>query len=114
MGLTGQHIAVLGGRGMLGTDLCHALRAAGCRVTALDLPEFDITRADHVGQSIAGTLLPNCTYMVGFENPAAREAAWAAFIKHPEWEKMKNDPKYADTVSRITNLILRPLPGSQI
>ena len=66
------------------------------------------------GQSIAGTLLPNLTYMVGFENPAAQEAAWAAFIKHPEWEKMKNDPKYADTVSRITNLNLRPLPGSQI
>lgn len=66
------------------------------------------------GQSIAGALLPNLTYMVGFENPAALETAWAAFIKHPEWEKMKADPKYADTVSRITNLILRPLPGSQI
>jgi hypothetical protein len=66
------------------------------------------------GQSIAGTLLPNLTYMVGFESPAALEAAWAAFIKHPEWEKMKADPKYAETVSRITNLILRPLPGSQI
>ena len=66
------------------------------------------------GQSIAGTLLPNLTYMVGFESPAALEAAWAAFVKHPEWEKLKADPKYADTVCRITNLILRPLPGSQI
>ena len=66
------------------------------------------------GQSIAGTLLPNLTYMVGFENPAAQEAAWAAFIKHPEWEKLKIDPRYAETVSRITNLVLRPLPGSQI
>jgi hypothetical protein len=66
------------------------------------------------GQSIAGTLLPNLTYMVGFENPAAMEAAWAAFIKHPEWDKLKTDPRYADTVSRITNLILRPQPGSQI
>ncbi len=66
------------------------------------------------GQSIAGTLLPNLTYMISFESAAAQEAAWAAFIKHPDWEKLKADPKYADTVSRITNLVLRPLPGSQI
>jgi hypothetical protein len=66
------------------------------------------------GQSLAGTLLPNLTYMVSFENPAAKDAAWATFIKHPEWEEMKTDPKYAETVSRITNLVLRPLPGSQI
>ena len=66
------------------------------------------------GQSIAGALLPNLTYMVGFESPAALEAAWAAFIKHPDWEQLKADPRYAETVSRITNTILRPLPGSQI
>jgi hypothetical protein len=66
------------------------------------------------GQSIAGTLMPNLTYMVGFDSPAALDAAWAAFMKHPDWEKLKGDPKYADTVSRITNLILRPQPGSQI
>lgn len=66
------------------------------------------------GQSLAGALLPNLTYMLSFESAAAQEAAWAAFIKHPDWEKLKADPKYADTVSRITNLVLRPLPGSQI
>lgn len=66
------------------------------------------------GQSIAGTLLPNLTYMVGFENAATMQTAWDAFIKHPEWDKLKADPKYADTVSRITNIVLRPQPGSQI
>jgi len=66
------------------------------------------------GQSIAGTLLPNLTYMVGFENTAAMTAAWDAFVKHPDWDKLKTDPKYADTVSRITNIVLRPQPGSQI
>lgn len=66
------------------------------------------------GQSLAGTLLPNLTYMISFENAAAQEAAWVAFIKHPDWDKLKADPKYADTVSRITNMVLRPLPGSQI
>ena len=42
------------------------------------------------------------------------EAAWAAFMKDPEWQRLKADPTYADTVSNITNLVLRPLPGSQI
>ena len=32
----------------------------------------------------------------------------------PEWTKLKADPAYADTVSNITNLILRPAAGSQI
>ena len=46
---------------MLGTDLCQALRAAGCRVTAPDLPEFDITRADHVELALAGaSAVVNC------------------------------------------------------
>ena len=66
------------------------------------------------GQSLAGTRLPNLTYMLGFDSPAKQEAAWAAFQKDPEWIKLKADPKYADTVSNITNQVLRPLPGSQI
>jgi dTDP-4-dehydrorhamnose reductase len=61
MELANQHIAVLGGRGMLGTDLCQALRAAGCRVRALDLPEFDITRAEHLEPALAGAAaVVNC------------------------------------------------------
>ena len=66
------------------------------------------------GQSIAGTKLPNLTYILAFESPAAQEAAWAAFMKDPDWTKLKADSKYADTVSNITNLILRPVAGSQI
>lgn len=66
------------------------------------------------GQSLAGTALPNLTYMLGFASLAAMDAAWAAFLQDPEWARLRIDPRYADTVSRITNLILRPLPGSQI
>lgn len=66
------------------------------------------------GQSLAGTLMPNLTYMLGFDSPAAMDAAWGVFRQDPEWMKLKADPKYADTVSNITNLVLRPLPGSQI
>ncbi len=66
------------------------------------------------GRSVGGTLMPNLTYMLAFESPSAMEAAWAKFRADPAWIRLKDDPKYADTVSRITNLILRPLPGSDI
>ena len=66
------------------------------------------------GQSIAGTLLPNLVYMLGFESPGAQEAAWEAFLKDPAWTKLKQDTRYAKTVSRISNYVLRPVAGSQI
>jgi len=66
------------------------------------------------GQALAGTLLPNLTYMLSFKNEEAQKKAWDTFLKHPTWDKLKKDPKYRDTVSRITNLILRPVAGSQI
>lgn len=66
------------------------------------------------GQSVAGTRMPNLTYMLGFPSEAARDAAWKTFLSHPEWLAMKADPKFKDTVSNITNMILRPVDGSQI
>ena len=41
-------VAVLGGRGMLGTDLVAACAAGGFDVRSCDLPEFDITDAEHL------------------------------------------------------------------
>ena len=66
------------------------------------------------GQALTGAKLPNLTYMVGFENDEALKAGWAKFQKHPDWLKLKDDPTYRDTVSSITNLVLRPAGGSQI
>lgn len=66
------------------------------------------------GHALSGTKLPNLTYMLGFENEGAQKEAWAKFLKHPEWLKLRNDPMYKDTVSQITNLVLRPTAGSQI
>jgi len=66
------------------------------------------------GQTLAGTKMPNLTYMLGFADEAAQKAAWARFLKDPEWEKLKGDPKYKDTVSTSTNLILKPTAYSQI
>ena len=66
------------------------------------------------GSSIAGTKMPNLHYMLGFENAAVMDATWKKFRDDPAWLKLKDDPRFKDTVSNITNLVLRPLPGSQI
>jgi dTDP-4-dehydrorhamnose reductase len=41
-------VAILGGRGMLGTDLAAACAERGHTVRVYDLPEFDITRPAHI------------------------------------------------------------------
>lgn len=66
------------------------------------------------GESLVGGKMPNLTYMVGFDNADAQKAAWDAFMQHDEWKKMSSDPYFSDTVSNITNLVLKPAKGSQI
>ncbi len=66
------------------------------------------------GQALVGSLLPNLTYMLQFDDMEAMDAAWNAFRNHPDWKSLSKDPEYKDTVSRITNLIMRPLAASQI
>lgn len=66
------------------------------------------------GRDLVGRGLPSLTYMVAFADEAARGKAWAAFGGHPEWVKMRDDPRYADTVSLIDSAILRPTDYSQI
>lgn len=66
------------------------------------------------GHAIAGTKMPNLTYMLGFDDEAAMKKGWAAFLADPAWTKLKNDETYKDTVSNITNIVLRPSAASQI
>jgi hypothetical protein len=66
------------------------------------------------GQALVGSKLPNLTYMLGFEHEEAMKKAWAAFGQDPAWKTLRDDPQYKDTVSTITNLVLRPAASSQI
>ena len=66
------------------------------------------------GQTLVGGKMPNLTYMLGFDDEAAQKEAWGKFTTHPDWNKLKNDPEYKDTVSTITNIILKPTAYSQI
>ncbi|MFV1965894.1 MAG: NIPSNAP family protein [Pirellulaceae bacterium] len=66
------------------------------------------------GEALIGTKLPNLTYMLGFDNREAGEAAWKKFLADPEWTKLKAVEEYKKTVSNITNIYLKPAACSQI
>lgn len=66
------------------------------------------------GQTLIGSNLPHLTYMLSAEGQEAHGKHWDAFRQHPVWEKLKNDPKYADTVSKIANRFVVPTAYSQI
>jgi hypothetical protein len=68
------------------------------------------------GETLVGRKMPNLTYMVAFDDLAAREKNWRTFATSPEWKKLSSMPVYADAeiVSNISNTIMRPLAFSQI
>ena len=68
------------------------------------------------GETLIGQRQPNLTYMLSYEDLAAREKAWRAFGGDPEWQKMRVMPGYSDAeiVSNITNYLVSPLPFSPI
>ena len=66
------------------------------------------------GETLIGNKVTNLTYMLGFDDMAAKEAGWKKFLADPRWDKLKKDPQYKDTVSNITNIMLRPAACSEI
>ena len=66
------------------------------------------------GQALIGSNLPHLTYMLSAEDQAGHKTHWGAFGQHATWKKLKDDPQYADTVSKIYNRFLVPTAYSQI
>jgi NIPSNAP len=68
------------------------------------------------GDNVIGERLPSFTYMLTFDDMAAREKNWATFIADPEWVKLRATEGYTDPeiVSNIASIILRPTPYSQL
>lgn len=55
-------VALLGGRGMLGAEVAAACTRRGGTVRVYDLPEFDITNADHLRQAVEDAdIIINCS-----------------------------------------------------
>jgi len=89
------------------------------KVEMFNSGEIDVMRETGLGpvfygQALIGPNLPHLTYMLSAEDQDSHKKHWDAFGKHPTWDKMKNDPKYAETVSKIYNHFLVPKSYSQI
>jgi hypothetical protein len=68
------------------------------------------------GQTIVGRNMPSLTYMLAYDDLAARDRVWKAFGSDPEWQKLRALPGNSDAeiVSNISNLIVRPAAFSQV
>jgi NIPSNAP len=68
------------------------------------------------GDTLIGSRMPSLTYMLSFEDDAQMDKDWETFGSDPQWKKLVADPRFGfeQTVSNISNLVLGPLPMSQI
>ena len=66
------------------------------------------------GETLIGPRVPNLKYMLLTPDLEANKAGWKKFLVDPAWEQMKAIPKYADTVSKVSNIYLSPTEYSQI
>lgn len=66
------------------------------------------------GETIVGPKQPNVTYMLSYDDLAARDRLWHDFGNDPEWKKLRSQPQLSDAeiVENISNVILRPLAFS--
>jgi NIPSNAP len=83
--------------------------------------EFDVFKSSGAqmvffGDTLIGSRMPSLTYMLSFEDDAQMDKDWDAFGSDPRWKKLVVDPRFGfeQTVSNISNLVLGPLPMSQI
>ncbi len=97
----------------------HSDRAALNKLKMFNAGEVPIFRKTGLtpvffGETVIGAKMPSLTYMLTFADITARDAAWSAFLKDPDWKTMSADPQYKENVSAISDIILRPTPYSQI
>jgi hypothetical protein len=97
----------------------HSDRAALNKLKMFNAGEVPIFRRSGLtpvffGETLIGTKMPSLSYMLTFSDMAARDRAWSAFSKDPEWKALSADAQYRDNVSAISDIILQPTAYSQI
>ena len=97
----------------------HSNRAALNKLKMFNAGEIPIFRRAGLtpvffGETLFGAKMPSLTYMLGFSDMAARDRAWSAFSKDPDWKTLSADPQYRDNVSAISDVILQPTAYSQL
>jgi hypothetical protein len=66
------------------------------------------------GEVLAGPRMASLIYLTWHKDEASRNEAWRAFSAHPDWARIRALPEYAHTATDNKNLLLSPLPYSQI
>jgi hypothetical protein len=105
----------------LRTYEAHSRKANKKKVEMFNVGEIAIFRRTGLqpvifGEALVGTKLPNLTYMLVFDDMAARDKNWATFVGDPEWKKLSTTPGYTnpEILTNITSVFLRPTGYSQI
>jgi hypothetical protein len=77
---------------------------------------FDQTGIHSVcyGEVLAGPRMPSLIYLTWYKDETSRNEAWSKFGAHPDWNRIRTLPQYAHTATDNRNLLLSPLPYSQL
>ena len=65
-------------------------------------------------QALSGPNLPHLRYITSGPDLDSHLAGWKKFGPHPIWQKLKQDPRYADSTSRNTTRFLTPKSYSEL
>jgi hypothetical protein len=81
-----------------------------------EIPIFDQVGINSVcyGEVLAGPRMPSLIYLTWYKDEPTRDEAWKKFGAHPDWLRIRGLPEYANTATDNRNLLLSPLPYSQL
>jgi hypothetical protein len=78
---------------------------AGGEVALFDKLGFN---AVFYAEVLSGSQMPNLMYMTTFPDQESRDEHWKSFVDAPEWNVLKEMPKYQNNVSRNDTRFLYP------
>ncbi|NOS70213.1 MAG: NIPSNAP family containing protein [Verrucomicrobia bacterium] len=105
----------------LRTYEAHSRKANRKKVEMFNVGEIEIFRRCGLrpvffGEGLVGRNLPQLTYMLVFDDMAARDKNWGTFVSDPAWKKLSTTPGYTnpEILTNITSVFLRPTGYSQV
>lgn len=91
------------------------------KINMFNSEEIEIFRKTGVnplffGETLVGDKMPNLTYVAYYDDMAARDKAWSAFLAHPDWIRIRSKPGWGndDIVANVGNTHMKPLDFSPI
>ena len=89
------------------------------KVKMFDVDEIDIfddcgINSVLYGDILAGPRMPALMYLTWYKDEATRTEAWNKFGSHPDWQRIRRLPEYANTATNNMSIFLSPMPYSQL